>query len=266
MSDAEADVWTQQKIEAGEKYLDRLLAKLEASKADVEKNWMGQITSIAISLALVAGLGTAIAAKLLGDPHRSNILYVILPVVNTYLFVRFGLIAGVFSKVRYDAEHLADDLSKYQDLPLSFDVGQTYRTNSYFEWVHYKFSPSTALLLFTIPIVFALNHSLTLYLIYKVLGKSMWLALFVAVYLPIVCVCYWAYYDSNKNNTVVLAGKRKSWFIIYVIGIAVVATAILIGSLIHFDPDPRTIDLLTPERSAPAAPAAPEARQPGSRT
>ncbi|MFL6856505.1 MAG: hypothetical protein ACJ8EB_01205, partial [Allosphingosinicella sp.] len=237
---------------------------LEASQADLEKNWMGQVTSIAISLALVAGLGTAIARKLLGDEHLSNILYVILPVVNTYFFVRFGLIAGVFSKVRYGAEHLARQLCSHQDLPSKLRVEQTYQTNSYFEWVHQPFDWSTSLLLFTIPFVFALNHALTLYLIYKVLGHSTILVVAVIVYLLIVCVCYWAYYDSNKGNTVVLAGKGKNWFIISVIGIAVVATAVLIVALARLDRDSRTIDLSPSAQSAPLR-APPEARPPGPR-
>jgi hypothetical protein len=252
MPDPDIRAWPAKKIEVAEKYLDRMLAKLENAKTDIEKNWLAQITSIAISLALVAGLGTAIANKLIADPQRYNILYVVFPVLNTYFFVRFGLIAGVFSKARFNAECLVQELALRQDLPDGFDFSQIYKTNSYFEWAHHPFSRATFMFLFTIPIVFALNHSLTLYLIYKVLGLSIAFYVVVAFYLLIVAICYRAYYVSNKDNTVIFAEKGKNSFIILVIGTAALATVALGWALQRFDPDPRQIDLI----AAPVAGAA----------
>jgi hypothetical protein len=252
MDDPSPARWTDRKIDIAEKYLDRMLVKLDSAKADLEKNWLSQITSIAISLALVAGLGSAIANKLFDDPKSDDALYVVLPLVNTYFFIRFGLIAGVFSKARYNAEQLTNELLRQHKFPTTADATQIYRTNSYFEWAHESFDWTTISFLMTIPFVFALNHSVTLYLAYKVLGWSGWYLLCAALYLSAVTTCYLAYYFSNKSNTVVLVGERKNSFIVVVIVTAGLATAAMIWALVRLDADPRRIDFKAASRANPA--------------
>jgi hypothetical protein len=242
MPDPGTDPWSDRKIDIAEKYLDRMLAKMESAKADLDRNWLGQISSIAISLALIAGLGSAVANKLLSDPRSDDILYIVLPLVNSYFFVRFGLIAGVCSKSRYNTEQLANELIDRHDLPTSFDAKQVYQTNSYFEWAHHDFSRETISFLLTIPIVFALNHSITLYLIFKVLGWSCWFWISAGAYLAVAGAAYVAYYRSNKKNTGVLLGRRKNSFIVLVIGISAVATIAMLFVLPRVDRDPRHID------------------------
>ncbi len=223
-----------------EKYLDRILAKSESAKQDLEKNWMGQITSIALSLALVAGLGEVVARKLFDDPDRYSLLYLILPVVNTFLFVRFGHIGATFSKARYNAEKLTEELRRMNPFPDGFDVSQIYKTNSYFEWAHQEYSAETVLFLLTIPLVFSLNHSLTIYLLYKFIGLSWFFYVLATSYVGVCGICYWAYYRGNKDNTPVFVGK-ENLFIIVSILIAVVATVALLALLHHYDPRPGRI-------------------------
>jgi hypothetical protein len=236
--------WPDRNVDIAEKYLDRMLGRLDSAKTDLEKNWLSQITSIAISVALVAGLGSAIANKLFDDPKTDNVLYVALPLVNTYLFVRFGLIAGVFSKARFHTERLTKELLHQHELPKSFDATQIYRTNSYFEWAHDSFAWPSVSFLMTIPLVFGLNHSITLYLLYKVLGWSAWYCLSVALYLAVVATCYVSYYLSNRYNTVVLVGERKNSFIVVTIITAALATAGMMWALLRLDPNPGQIHFM----------------------
>ncbi|HEX8241775.1 MAG TPA: hypothetical protein VF574_18720 [Allosphingosinicella sp.] len=242
MAEPSPEPWSERRIDVAEKYLDRMLAKMESAKADLDKNWLGQIASIAASLALVAGLGSAIANKLLADRGADNALYLVLPLVNSYFFIRFGLIAGVFSKARFYTEKLATELTRRHNLPESLGADQLYQTNSYFEWAHHRFSRATISFLLTIPIVFALNHSLTLYLLFKVAGWSWayWLA--AGVYVIGVATAYVAYYHSNKNNTVVLLAEGRNSFILFTIGIAAIGTVAMLSVLPMVDQDPGPVD------------------------
>lgn len=224
-------------IAACEKYLDRILAKTEVAKQDLEKNWMAQITVIALSIALVAGLGGVVARKLFDDPDRYTILYLIFPIVNTFLFVRFGLIGSTFSKARYNAELATNELYKLQKLPDSLDLSQIYSTNSYFEWAHKKASFATLLFLMTIPVVFSLNHALTIYLLYKFSMGSTLFGIIVGIYVVICGMCYWAYYKGNKGNTPVFIGK-ENLFIIGTIAMSACVTLTILFGLYRYDPHP----------------------------
>jgi hypothetical protein len=77
--------------EAFDKLLDRMLAKCDSTKKDLDTLWTTQILAVGLSIALVAGLRPqAVSRALFHDESFGCALYVILPLVNLYFMMRFG--------------------------------------------------------------------------------------------------------------------------------------------------------------------------------
>ena len=164
---------------ADDKLLDLVLAKTESTKKDLEKNWSYQITSVGISLGVVLGLGDPLAEKYFEVPGYVRVLYLALPLVNLYLFMRFGSLASAFSEARFAAERLAkkyfkDNRLDTPELSRRIEPSVIYATNSYFEYFHHsdaslaKFAYSLFL-----PFLFALSHSVSLYLLLMFFGFNL---------------------------------------------------------------------------------------------
>ncbi len=216
-----------EKTDRLEKYLDRMLAKCESAKADLERNWMLQITSIAASIALLAGLGNELALQFFGT-SRTDLLFIALPLVNTYLFVRFGSLANLFSKARYNVELLTNEVLPPEALPAGVNRRIFFETNSQFEYVHHPFSVTKFLFSLTIPCIFALNHTTTILSLREATGGGWWFALVVAVYAAIAGTCYATYYIANRANTGMAVGGERT-FLIAVAVASLLLTFLFVG-------------------------------------
>jgi hypothetical protein len=181
-------------------------------------------------------------SSLLGGGHRGRSLIVAAAelVAATYLFVRFGLIATVFSNARFNAEALAEKLLAVRPLPPGIDGSYIYKTNSYFEWAHEEFRLPTLLFLLTIPIAFALNHALTLYMLFKLPVSGTIFGLLALIYASIVGFCYVGYYKMNKGNTPVFKGPGNL-FIVLTVCAALAATAAILIFLPNLDRGPAKV-------------------------
>jgi len=129
---------------AFEKLLDRLLAKCDSTKNDLESLWRNQIISVGLSVAVVLGLGEIVADKLLNNKSYGYVLNYILPLVNLYFMMRFGFLTFAFSESRSAAEklskrfieerHLAQYFTKNDEITSSQSLihpGVLYSTNSF---------------------------------------------------------------------------------------------------------------------------------------
>ena len=227
-----------------ERYLDRLLAKVESSKEDLDKNWMAQISSVALSLAVIVGLGGTIAQELFHDKDKFAVLYIILPIVNTFLFARFGLLAGTFSKSRFASQKLAEDITALKPLPVPLAIDEVYKTNSYFEWVHRKYSLPSLFFLLTIPVLFSINHGVTIYLLYKSIPSAIFFNVVIVLYILLCATAYYQYYVVNSENTTIFSGNQIS-FLVLTIGVASCCTVAVLFGLNYYDPQPDRVPILT---------------------
>ena len=110
---ASAQLW------APEKLLEISLQKLDSTKKDLEKNWTSQLISVGASLGVILGLGSLISKRMFEAPGYENILYLILPLINFYLFMRFGGLLSAFSSARFAAEKMVK--SYYQKAELAVE-------------------------------------------------------------------------------------------------------------------------------------------------
>lgn len=173
-------------IKAFEKLLDRVLVKYDSTKNDLDSLWTKQIVAVGASVALVVGLNKVVSQKVFGDASYGCVLFVILPIVNLYFMMRFGFLTYAFSEARSAAEALSErfiderGLSRYfssngysaqNNLPVDRHV--IYSTNSYFEPIYQRTS-SFSLWCYSlfIPIVFALSHSTSIYLLINVINTK----------------------------------------------------------------------------------------------
>ena len=129
-------------IPAGlEKLLDLVIKKCDDSKKDLEKNWTYQIIAVGVSVGLIFGLGQAISKHYLDEVGHERVLYLVLPLINLYLFMRFGFLASIFSDARLALEQLATTYFKLVELKeidpaLTLGSSVLSTTNSYFEFYH----------------------------------------------------------------------------------------------------------------------------------
>src|ERR1043165_2923933 len=192
-------------VERLEPYFDRLLAKCEAAKADLERNWALQVGSIAACVAVIVGLGGPIADSIMDGLGRNyRLLYVVCPIVNTYLFVRFGGLATAFSTARHNAGQIGREIAATCPPPSPAKTELVYQTNSHFEYVHHDFSRAKFAFSLSIPLIFALNHSTTIFLLIEAAGLNLFSALILSIYLVIVLACYVTYFIANRDNTPLL--------------------------------------------------------------
>jgi hypothetical protein len=124
-----------------EKLVEISIKKLETVKRDLEKNWAYQITSVGLSVGLLLGLGDAISKKLFDSSGYDNALFLILPLVNLYLFMRFGGLFSAFSKARFATEKIVtafyqNAISEDLSIDRVPDMATFFETNSYFEYYH----------------------------------------------------------------------------------------------------------------------------------
>jgi len=111
-----------------EKLLELVIKKCDDAKKDLEKNWTYQIISVGVSLGLIFGLGQAISKHYLDEAGHERVLYLVLPLINLYLFMRFGFLASVFSHARLAQEWLSATYLRYLDLK-QIDPGLTVETS-----------------------------------------------------------------------------------------------------------------------------------------
>ena len=212
-----------------------ILQKAEASKKDLEQNWLYQTMSVGLSLGLVVGLGDVVSKKLFDAPGHETILYLLLPMVNLYLFMRFGALATAFSRARFAAQNLTSTyfeqrpvkalhpgLPNGSRLTGNLQLKVWYETNSYFEYFHQPISGKIGTIgvfiysLF-VPGLFTLNHCISIYLLLAIFGHYSIGYTVIAIYsLPIIGL-YIAYYATNRGT------NRRPNFIL----LSYVITAIL---------------------------------------
>jgi hypothetical protein len=195
-----------------------ILHKAEATKKDLEKNWLYQTISVGLSLGLIVGLGDVVSRKLFDAPGHETALCWLLPFVNLYLFMRFGALATAFSRARFAAQNLTSRYFEqnpmqglYSSLPEdirsngSLYPGVWYETNSYFEYFHQTTSGKVSTIgvfiysLF-VPVLFAVNHCISMYLLLAIFGHTTRGYFIIAIYsLPVVGL-YIAYYMTNRGK------------------------------------------------------------------
>jgi hypothetical protein len=189
-----------------EKLLEISQKNLETTKKDLEKNWIAQIVGVSASFALIFGLGEPLSHKIFDEPGYDRVLYLVLPLVNFYLFMRFGGLLSAFSAARFAAEQtMTAYYRQAKSRKLKLDAMPPpqiyYQTNSYFEYFHNRETNfgAFAYLLF-VPIVLALNNSISSYLLLEFFGKNLIsFSVALAYFVPII-ILYLNYYKSNKDR------------------------------------------------------------------
>ncbi len=227
-------------IPAGlEKLLDLVIKKCDDSKKDLEKNWTYQIIAVGVSVGLIFGLGQAISKHYLDEVGHERVLYLVLPLINLYLFMRFGFLASIFSDARLALEQLATTYFKLVELKeidpaLTLGSSVLSTTNSYFEFYH-RGRPNLGVFLYSlfVPTVFAASHASSLFLLELLVGSashrapSRGILIVWILYLIPVLSLYVAYYMGNRDLTFTIAGKRYS-FVRYSLAVCAILTAIFI--------------------------------------
>ena len=230
-----------------------ILHKAEAAKKDLEQNWLYQTMSVGLSLGLVVGLGDVVSKKLFDEPGHETILYLLLPMINLYLFMRFGALATAFSRARFASQNLTSAYFEQRPTsalhsglpneirsPGSLQPKVWYETNSYFEYFHQPTSGKIGTIgvfiysLF-VPGLFTLNHCISIYLLLAIFGRTFFGFAVIAIYsLPIIGL-YIAYYATNRGT------NRRPNFIL----LSYVITATLcVGFLIWTIRNPRNATCL----------------------
>jgi hypothetical protein len=200
-----------------DKLLDQVLKKLDATKEDLEKNWLSQIVAVSASLGMMLGLGEPISRKIFDTPGYENVLYLVFPMVNLYLVMRFGGLASAFSETRFAAEALATKYFFQQRIDeMSFAnvvrPSVMFQTNSYFEYFHHRgYNIGVFLYSLFVPIVLSINHATSLYLLLRFFGlKPLGYGVAIVYCLPIVGL-YVAYYRANRQNPLVYSTRRLNY-------------------------------------------------------
>lgn len=212
--------------------VELLSEKCDRAKIDLEKNWTYQIISLGVGLGLISGLGALLSKKFFDEVGHERILDILVPMVNLYFFMRFGLLATYFSKTRTALENLAQQYRKQQGLDELFSVIS--ETNSYFEHYHHR-KVDFGVLCYSlfVPIVMGGNQGISFFLLYKLTGNVVYLGLYSIPYL----LLYTYYYSGNKDF-IYMIGRRKIDYLQ-----ALIPFAILFGVLVYVFISYHRIDL-----------------------
>jgi hypothetical protein len=200
-----------------EMLLKTVLSNLDGAKKDLDKHWMYVIAGTVISLAIAGGLGGMVWAKLVGEKGPDKLLYVLMPLANLYLFMRFGFLLAYFTGVRLAAEELADQYFSEEKIK-----GETlsphllFGTNSYFEYIHER-KRKVGLLLYSVSILFvlALNNAASLTSLWLFFGGVSRYAV-VLFYFSLLGVCCYHYYDVNKGRRIDVMGARTILIAVFI--------------------------------------------------
>jgi len=231
---ASAQLW------APEKLLEISLQKLDSTKKDLEKNWTSQLASVGASLGVILGLGSLISKRMFEAPGYENILYLILPLINFYLFMRFGGLLSAFSSARFAAEKMVK--SYYQKAELEkLDLHQIpepsifFETNSYFEYYHNLATNwGTFAYLLLVPIILALNNVTSIYMLFKFFDQKVWAYVVITVYVLPIALLYINYYAANKKRPFAYTNEKFNFIlfayaVIFGLGVLLLSWALFHG-------------------------------------
>ena len=172
-----------------------LSEQCERAKGDLDKNWMYQIISLGVGLGLIYGLGALLSKKLLDDPGHERILDILMPMVNLYFFMRFGLLATYFSRTRIALEQTVEKYRNKNAIDDSYSIIS--ETNSYFEpYLHKQGYLSLYLYYAFVPIVMGSNQAISFILLYNLTGSSVLLIIYA---IPLFFL-YKGYYEANDRQ------------------------------------------------------------------
>jgi hypothetical protein len=194
-----------------DKLLEISLQNLDRTKKDLEKNWASQMISVGTSIGVILGLGSPISY-----PAYGNVLCLILPLVNLYLFMRFGGLLSAFSSARFAAEKMVRTyyqkagLTNYALIP---GESEFFRTNSYFEYYHDRITNrGTFAYLLLVPIVLTLSNVTSMYMLmvfFKNTGNTIVGYAIVVLYVAPIIILYWNYYLANKEKPIAYSDKMN---------------------------------------------------------
>jgi hypothetical protein len=147
--------------------LELLSEKCEKAKDDLENNWTYQILSLGIGLGLIYGLGDPLSRKLFETPGYERLLYLIMPIANLYFYMRFGLLATHFSRIRSALEEAARQYCRDKEFDDDLIVAIS-ESNSVIEYYHGKtFSFGVLFYSLFVLIVLSGNQSVSFFLLHK---------------------------------------------------------------------------------------------------
>jgi hypothetical protein len=189
-------------IAVSDRLLGLLYQKCEGAKTDLEHNWIYQIASVGISLGLMFGLAEPISKHFLETVGHERILYLILPAVNLYLFMRFGFLSSVFNDCRVALEVLSEKYFRDEGLSTLPRVraSSLYGSNSYFEYYH-RLRINFGIFLYTlfVPLVFALSHATSAYLLCATFQNTYLDIIVISIYLVPIFSLYTHYCIGNRD-------------------------------------------------------------------
>lgn len=228
------------KFWAPEKLVELSILNLESAKKDLEKNWMSQLFALGASLAAILGLGALISQRVFGEPGYENILYLLLPMANFYLFLRFGNLLSTFSEARFAAEQLVTNYyenARSLGFPVDTapDKSAFYKTNSYFEYYHTRDADQLMFMyLLLVPIILTLNNVTSLFMLLTFFGRNIWGYSVAALSLAGMIALYIGYYLYNRDKSFAFVNRnfnfiKFAYTLIFLIGLGLWAYVIEFG-------------------------------------
>ena len=230
---ASAQLW------APEKLLEISLQRLESTKKDLEKNWTSQLISVGASLGVILGLGSLISKRMFETPGYENVLYLILPLINFYLFMRFGGLLSAFSSARFAAQKMV--MSYYEKarreksgLDQIPEPSVFYETNSYFEYYHDRTENwGTFAYLLLVPVILALNNVTSIYMLFKFFGQGLLRYVVIAVYVLPIILLYIYYYLANQKRPFAYMSEKFNFILFAYVIIFTLGLLLLSWALLH---------------------------------
>jgi hypothetical protein len=224
-----------------EKSIELISKKCDSAKEDLDKNWIYQIITLGVGLGLIYGLGGAISTKFLEEPGHEKLLYLIAPLINIYLFMRFGLLATHFSQTRFAMEDVVkgfcanegidiDNIDVKENGKLKEILSSLYITNSNFEHYHIRKLPSGVIVyLFFVPIVLGSGQGVSMYLLHLFSIPNFTLQVtLMAAYIAILAALYLAYFKANRKLYFIAKSKEIRH------GAILIPLAIIVGAVVYW--------------------------------
>ena len=222
---------------APEKLMELSVTNLEAAKKDLEKNWMSQLFALGASLAVILGLGKLISERVFGAVGYESILYLLLPMANLYLFLRFGNLLSTFSEARFAAQTFFTNFyanAQSRGLPVDAapEPSAFYKTNSYFEYYHYSDANwGMFVYMLLVPVVLTLNNVTSLYMLYIFMGRSIWGYFLDLLLIGCISALYYAYYASNKDRQFAYMTSKFNFILFAYLVISVAGLVLLVSTV-----------------------------------
>jgi len=211
-----------------------LWSKCEAAKNDLENNWTYQMIVSVVNLGILLGFGDLASKHVFKEEGRENVLFIAMPMIALYLFMRFGGLLTAFSEVRMEPERLCELYSGGE--PERLAASTIFHTNSYFEYYHRpEINFGVTVYCMFVPIILATNMSTSIYMIWHQIGHPS-VAFFVCfLYLIPVGTLYYMFHQRNRHNKFVLPSIVWSISLTLIIGFLLFAYSgsVRIGPLAH---------------------------------